>query len=42
MDFVIVQYAPFVVAVAAFGFVVGWWAQGSARRGKRIEAEPRS
>jgi hypothetical protein len=41
MDYVIVHYAPFVIAAACFGFLVGWWAQGSSRRGTDVKrSEP--
>lgn len=39
MDYLIVQYAPFVIAAVACGFLVGWWAQGSRRRLRAAEKE---
>ncbi len=39
MDYVIVQYFSFVVTAACFGFLVGWWAQGSGRRGRSDEEQ---
>ncbi|WEK49336.1 MAG: hypothetical protein P0Y66_16565 [Candidatus Kaistia colombiensis] len=32
MAYVIVHYVPFLIAAGLLGFLVGWWAMGSARR----------
>jgi hypothetical protein len=33
MAYVIVNYWPFLAIAAGLGFIVGWWALGSGRRG---------